>query len=256
MARIRSIKPEFPQSESMGAISREARLCFILLWTISDDEGRLRAASRMLASLLYPYDNDAAELIDGWLEELEREECIQRYKVDGQSYIQIHNWLSHQKIDHPSPSKFPQFAKPRESSRRSRESSRGIGLDRKGEEGIGKEKKEASQATPPPEEAMALSSLLFSLHREGIDPGFSATPAQLEAWAWDIEKLHRLNGRAWPDIEAAIRWAKAPGCFWGPNIISGKKLREKYPTIVGQMNRPAGPAPKVLTQGTMLEMGA
>ena len=123
MARIRTIKPEFPQSESMGNVSRDARLTFLQLWTIADDEGRLRGNSRMLASLLFPYDDDAPALIDEWLFELEREGCIQRYKVASQNYIQICNWLIHQKIDKPSKSKIPAFdessrtlANPRENS--------------------------------------------------------------------------------------------------------------------------------------------
>lgn len=123
MARIRTIKPEFPQSESMGKISRDARLCFIELWTIADDSGRLRAASRMLASLLFPYDDDAPGLINTWLDELEREGCITRYIVDGHNYIQIANWLSHQKIDKPSKSLFPSFANIREDSPNIREDS-------------------------------------------------------------------------------------------------------------------------------------
>lgn len=121
MPRIRSIKPELPQSESLGRVSREARYCFVLLITQADDEGRLRGHSRMLASLLYPYDDDARGLIEGWLDELERENCIQRYEADGNHYIQIVKWLEHQKVDHPSKSKIPafseEFAKPREASR-------------------------------------------------------------------------------------------------------------------------------------------
>lgn len=123
MARIRTIKPEFPQSESMGRVSRESRLCFILLWTIADDLGRLRGNSRMLASLLYPYDMDAGKRIDSWLDELEKEKCIVRYKSDsGDHYIAILNWLQHQKIDKPSKSKIPGpdsigFARIREDSR-------------------------------------------------------------------------------------------------------------------------------------------
>lgn len=109
MARIRTIKPEFPQSESMGRVSRDARLLFILLWPISDDHGRTRAASRMLASLLFPYDEDAPKLIDGWLGELEREGCIVRYEVDGSSYLQVTKWLKHQKIDKPSKPQHPGF---------------------------------------------------------------------------------------------------------------------------------------------------
>ena len=114
MARIRTIKPEFPHSESMGRVSRDARLLFVELWCICDDHGRTRAASRMLASLLFPYDDDAPRLIDGWLSELEREGCIVVYEHDGSRYLEVRNWLKHQKIDKPSRPMFPAFV---ESSR-------------------------------------------------------------------------------------------------------------------------------------------
>jgi hypothetical protein len=123
VARIRTLKPEFPHSQSMGRVCRESRLCFLLMWTLADDAGRLRGDSRMLASLLYPYDDDAKDHIDGWLDGLEAERCIVRYRIDGSDYIQITNWLIHQKIDKPSRSKIPEFdessrkvANPREGS--------------------------------------------------------------------------------------------------------------------------------------------
>ena len=114
MGRIRTIKPEFPQSETIGSLSRDARLLFIQLWTVVDDEGRARANPRMLASLLYPYDQDANQLIDGWLDELDQRHCIDRYAVDGKNYLQVTNWKEHQKIDHPGVSRLPAFT---ESSR-------------------------------------------------------------------------------------------------------------------------------------------
>lgn len=61
----------------------------------------------MLASLLYPYDDDAIELMGSWLSELEAVDCIVSYEAGGQRYIQITNWTQHQKIDRASPSKFP-----------------------------------------------------------------------------------------------------------------------------------------------------
>lgn len=150
MARIRTIKPEFPQSESMGRVSREARLCFIQLWTLADDSGRLRGNSRMLASLLYPYDDDASGLIDTWLSELVTEDCILRYQADGQNYIEICNWLSHQKIDKPSPSKIPA---PLESSRIFANPLESSALDQgrdQGKEGIKERNRTGSEASPSP----------------------------------------------------------------------------------------------------------
>lgn len=126
MARIRTIKPEFPQSETIGALSRDARLLFVQLWTIVDDAGRTRAASRMLASLLYPYDDDARDLIDGWLVELEDAGAIRRYEVDGSQYLEVCKWLEHQKIDRPSPSRLPEY---REGSPLPREDSRSLDAD-------------------------------------------------------------------------------------------------------------------------------
>ena len=120
MGRIRTIKPEFPQSESIGRLSRDGRLLFVQLWTICDDAGRARGNSRILASLLYPYDDDAKDLILAWLDELERHDLVRRYKAGDDSYLEIRNWLKHQKIDKPSPSKLPPYIeespKPRESS--------------------------------------------------------------------------------------------------------------------------------------------
>lgn len=125
MARIRTIKPEFPQSESMGRVSRDARLCFILLWTLVDDAGRFRGSSRMLASLLYPYDDDAQGLIEGWLDELVDQRCIDRYAVGRESYFEVCNWLSHQKIDRPSRSKFPSNPETSRNLEKTREDSSG-----------------------------------------------------------------------------------------------------------------------------------
>lgn len=124
MARIRTIKPDFPHSESMGQVSRDARLTFIQLWTVADDSGRLRGNSRMLASLLFPYDDDAPNLINEWLIELEKQGCLIQYEVGGTHYIQITKWSEHQRIDRPSPSKFPD--PPPNDSPGTREDSRGF----------------------------------------------------------------------------------------------------------------------------------
>jgi len=148
VARIRSIKPEFPQSESMGRVSRDARLLFVQLWCICDDHGRTRAASRMLASLLFPYDDDAPSLIDGWVSELVREGCVRVYEHDGAHFLEIPNWLKHQKIDKPSKPQFPAFG---ESSRILASVPRTlvVGREGNGEEGKGQELPPLAGENPP-----------------------------------------------------------------------------------------------------------
>lgn len=151
MARIRTIKPEFPQSESMGRVSRDARLLFVELWTICDDHGRTRAHSRMLASLLFPYDDDAGDLMPGWLKELEDEGCIRIYEANGSQYLQVVGWSKHQKIDKPSK---PQFPSPDDSNldalARIRELSSEEGTkEGKGREGRGEEREEKPPRAEP-----------------------------------------------------------------------------------------------------------
>src|SRR5476649_2277814 len=107
MARARTIKPHFMQSRSMRKVSCMARLTFIQLWLVADDEGRLAAHPRLLAHLLYPDDREAADRLPGWLDELEGQHCVERYTVDRLEYLRIVNWRRHQKIYHHTPSRLP-----------------------------------------------------------------------------------------------------------------------------------------------------
>ena len=128
MARIRTIKPEFPQSETIGRLSREARLLFLQLFTLVDDAGRARAAPRMLASLLYPYDDDAVERIDGWLDELVGRGLVVCYEAGAARYLAISHWTEHQKIDRPTPSRLPPPPS-EDDAAPAREASRGLAAD-------------------------------------------------------------------------------------------------------------------------------
>jgi hypothetical protein len=112
MARIRTIKPEFPQSESVGRLSRDARLLFIQLWTAVDDYGRARAAPKLLSGLLYPYDDDAPSLIGTWLAELHAAGFIRLYQAEGSQYLDIPTWGKHQRIDNAGKSNIPPYEEP------------------------------------------------------------------------------------------------------------------------------------------------
>lgn len=228
MARIRTIKPEFPQSESMGRVSRDARLLFVELWTICDDHGRARAHSRMLASLLFPYDDDAGSLMPGWLKELEDEGCIRVYEAGGSQYLQVVGWSKHQKIDRPSN---PQFPPPDDEPSRAlasiRESSSGEGIKDQGREGKGEERAsaEASPAPPanpspkpkpaksarPTKHALPVDFGISDAVREwATSKGYTRLDEHLEAF----RSKSLANGYAYADWDAAFReairgdWAK------------------------------------------------
>ena len=83
-------------------------------------------------------------------------------------------------------------------------------------------------------ESMRLAELLYTLH-QAHDSRFKKKPEHIRQWAADIEKLCRIDGRTAPEVEQVIRWVKTAGNFWLPNIISGSKLREKFPQVFAQM---------------------
>lgn len=55
-------------------------------------------------------------------------------------------------------------------------------------------------------------------------------------WIPDIEKMLRIDKRDMLDIQNCLHWIYTNGKFWIPNIMSGKKLRDKFDTLFIQMN--------------------
>lgn len=107
MPRARTIKPHFLHSASMRKVNRDAQLTFIRLWLVVDDAGRAIDHPVYLPGKLYPGAPDTQRLVPGWLDELERAQCIVRYGVGADRYLRVVNWRKHQKIYHPTPSRLP-----------------------------------------------------------------------------------------------------------------------------------------------------
>ena len=107
MARQRMVKPEFFDSESLGACSIPARLAFIGLWVEADDYGRLKAQLTRLKTRIFPYDNMKLSRFAGYIAELEQVGCINTYEIDGEKYICVPNFSVYQTINRPSKSIIP-----------------------------------------------------------------------------------------------------------------------------------------------------
>ena len=99
MARIRSIKPEFFFDEELAELPDQTRLFFIGLWTQADREGRLEERAPKLKAQLFPYEKADAECMLGEL----HPKFILRYTLAGRAYIQIVNFLKHQRPHHTEP---------------------------------------------------------------------------------------------------------------------------------------------------------
>ena len=96
--RARDIKPGFFKSDQLAECSPWARLAFAGLWMLADREGRLEDRPKRIKAEILPYDN---EDMDSLLNELQENELIIRYQVNGKRYVWIPKFLEHQR-PHPN----------------------------------------------------------------------------------------------------------------------------------------------------------
>ncbi len=248
MARIRTIKPEFWVSESVGQLSRNARLLFIGLWSLADDSGRLRGALAMVSGALFPYDLDAREAIGEWMGELIDRGMVRAYTgPDDLSYLDIPNWSKHQKIDKPSASKFPPFdessTKPRESSTSPRDLSpldQGSGIR---DQGPGEElirEPDANLRQAPPDLSPDLRQAWGRIAKDfGHEIATKARDAAKRIFgsvsAKQLEQTHsaahrrgctHLGSEHWPDFTKQIRADKA-GVIASPAPIDPEREAQR-----------------------------
>jgi hypothetical protein len=190
----------------------------------------------MLASLLFPYDDDAPKLIDEWLTELETENCIARYSVAGDAFIEIRKWLQHQKIDKPSPSKIPPFDEHSRTFAKVREHSSLDQGPRTKDQGEDQGPKEASASVANATTAAGISvEEFFGRWQKFAETKSLPVPRRLSA-GLKAKIDSRLKSVEWfTDFKAAI--AKLPlGGDWQPDLVwlvanddnAGKVASGKY----------------------------
>ena len=110
MARKRMIDPNIWQSEDFSKLTTLAKLVFIGLFSLADDEGRGRANPTYIKSTLFPYEEGVRSAdIDKTLSEISSNMSVIFYSCDGNSYYSLYNWNKWQKIDKPRDSELPAF---------------------------------------------------------------------------------------------------------------------------------------------------
>jgi len=101
------LKPECWQDEKIGRLSRDARLLFVGLITLADDEGRFRALPSVILGHVFPYDSDAARRLQGWLDELAAPGLVVFYEHAQTAYGALPNWAQHQRVNRANESDLP-----------------------------------------------------------------------------------------------------------------------------------------------------
>lgn len=108
--RIRTIKPEFWRSEDIAALDWPTRLLFIGLWSYVDDNGVGRDIEKLIATDLFPLEDDPRDTlanVSRGLARLAAAGLITRYSVGGKGYLKITTWEAHQRIDRPAKPRYP-----------------------------------------------------------------------------------------------------------------------------------------------------
>lgn len=74
-----------------------------------------------------------------------------------------------------------------------------------------------------------LDAIEVSKHLESKILSFNpSAKTNTDLWSKDIEKALRIDGRTKESLIECINWIYTDGKFWIPNIMSGKKLRDKF----------------------------
>ena len=60
--------------------------------------------------------------------------------------------------------------------------------------------------------------------------------ATIKRWVKDFDLMIRIDKRSYYEVLEVIEWCQQDN-FWIPNILSAKKLREKFDTLKMQMKR-------------------
>lgn len=112
MARNRMLNPEFWLDEEIAQLSAHARLFYMGLWGICDDNyATFPNRPDWLKAQIFPYEKvDVPKLI----KELEKTGKIISFEKDDKVFYYIKNFFKYQKIDRPSKPKYPSYETARE----------------------------------------------------------------------------------------------------------------------------------------------
>lgn len=86
-------------SGQVARLSRDARLLFVGLIVLGDDDGRLKADPRLIRSQIFPYDDDVKVAdVSKWMKEITDQKLVIEYEVEGERYMFHPKWENYQML--------------------------------------------------------------------------------------------------------------------------------------------------------------
>lgn len=254
--RIRSIKPEFWRSDDVNSMSIEDRLLFIGLWSYVDDNGVGIDRHSNICADLFAHDlsvnpHDTLMRVQEGLNRLHALGVIIRFSVGSKDYLEIANWSRHQKINRPSPGRYPRSedaetvnrvvltddsVSPHEPSLPGTGEQRSRGT---GEQGIFSSEiaSDPEPDEPQPKLRADVENLLDLLDLE-IERNDNKTPKRNKANRDAMRLLLDRDNATEEQVAYVIRWCQQDQ-FWKANILSASKLREKFGQLVAKIKAEA-----------------
>lgn len=249
MARIRTVKPEFWSSPDIDDMDPWARLLYVAMWNWADDHGRGTAELRELMGFAFPREHwMTLDVFRRLLGEIHRGFGVKFYKVRGRSYYLIPSWENHQKIDkrahpkHPAPEEGTEYdpcppGQRKQSSKSNSPEDSGDPIeDTAGpsessalELGTGEQGNRGKKITS--EIRDDVEALCSRLHERITANGAKATIGK--QWRTSARLILDRDDRELDQALRLIDWA-TNNSFWGANILSMPKFREKYDQLLLQ----------------------
>jgi hypothetical protein len=232
-----------------------------ILWpwilTTFDDWGRSSAEPRRIKASTFPaVDTVTADIIREALRHYDRVGLITLYEVDGKQYMYIESdkWFKWQ-TQIPKAKRFKVESRipapPNECDAQTREDARECAefsadvlkispSPSPSPSPSGKTYTSSKQNFADDSDEMRLTGeLIERIQNNNPTAKVPTTQAAKQSWAKVFDLMMRVDKRPIEDIRAVIAYSQLDK-FWSSNILSARKLREKYDTLWMQMpkNRP------------------
>lgn len=220
--RIRTLKPEIWADEKVGSLSLHARLLFVGLITMADDQGRLQDLPPAILGHVFPHDDLSLTRVVRCVDEIVQTGMLVRYEVGGRRYLAFRHWADHQKVNRAVDSRFPQPPVSDPSVK-----AHGSVSDKSRRAHSPARRRAVPRSLDPDPVVKRLCHRLAERIRAN-DPKADPQP---ESAAWVREMRLLVQKRDEAEVERVIDWCQADE-FWQSNVLSPGKLRKQFTQLV------------------------